>query len=133
MLATEDPSVLIPLSTQGIILIMQNIIFTMIVIIIIDPALSQYHIQRVNPFKQLSETLQSLQVEGCDGSVLYLTCPTGTKVITMIVSIKYQEIFSRFLSSLCIMEPQEQSMPAQHSSYHQRRLVPVPPKPPCAG
>ena len=64
-----------------IIVMMKNIIFTIIFSIIIAPVTSQYHIQRVNPFKQLSETLQTLQVDGCDGSVLSLTCPTGTKVV----------------------------------------------------
>ena len=65
-----------------IIVIIKNFIFIIIFSIIIAPAPSQYHIQRVNPFKQLSETLQTLQVDGCDGSVLSLTCPTGTKVVS---------------------------------------------------
>ena len=43
--------------------------------------LSQYHINRVNPFKQLLETLEIFSTEGCDGSVLSLKCPKGTKVI----------------------------------------------------
>ena len=70
--------------------------------IIIDPAPSQYHIQRVNPFKQLSETLQSLQLEGCDGSVLYLTCPTGTKVVKVTVLSNIKKYFPDFYP-VCVL------------------------------
>ena len=59
---------------------MKYILFTLTLVLLLQSTPSQYHINRVNPFKQLSETLQSHQAEGCDGSVLNLKCPGGTKV-----------------------------------------------------
>ena len=41
---------------------------------------SQYNIIRVNPFKQLSETLKTHHEEECEGAVMSLQCPEGTKV-----------------------------------------------------
>ena len=41
---------------------------------------SQYNIIRVNPFKQLSETLKTHHEEECEGAVMSLQCPDGTKV-----------------------------------------------------
>ena len=41
---------------------------------------SQYNIIRVNPFKQLSETLKTHHEEECEGEVMSLQCPEGTKV-----------------------------------------------------
>ena len=40
----------------------------------------QYNVIRSNPFKQLTDTLKTFQAEGCDGGVIGLSCPTGTKV-----------------------------------------------------
>jgi hypothetical protein len=40
----------------------------------------QYNIIRVNPFKQLSETLKTHHEEECEGDVMSLQCPEGTKV-----------------------------------------------------
>ena len=41
---------------------------------------SQYNVIRVNPFKQLSETLKTHHEEECEGAVMSLQCPEGTKV-----------------------------------------------------
>ena len=43
---------------------------------------TQFNIQRENPFKQLSQSLQTFHVEECDGAVVSLTCPQGTKVVS---------------------------------------------------
>ena len=40
----------------------------------------QYNIIRVNPSKQLSETLQTHSEEECEGGVMSLQCPEGTNV-----------------------------------------------------
>ena len=41
---------------------------------------SQYQLVREDPFAQLSATLQTRQAAACDGEVLGLDCPRGTKV-----------------------------------------------------
>ena len=40
----------------------------------------QYNVIRTNPFQYLTGTLKTFQGEGCDGGVLGLSCPEGTKV-----------------------------------------------------
>ena len=47
---------------------------------ILEIAGTQFNIQRENPFKQLSKSLQTFHVEECDGDVVSLICPQGTKV-----------------------------------------------------
>ena len=41
---------------------------------------SQYQLVREDPFATLSATLQTRQAAACDGEVLSLDCPHGTKV-----------------------------------------------------
>ena len=41
----------------------------------------QYNVVRTNPFERLTTTLKTFQAEGCDGGVLGITCPQGTKVL----------------------------------------------------
>ena len=41
---------------------------------------SQYNIIRINPFKQLSETLKAHTVQESDRGAMSLNCPEGTKV-----------------------------------------------------
>ena len=40
----------------------------------------QYNVIRTNPFQHITGTLKTFQGEGCDGGVLGLSCPDGTKV-----------------------------------------------------
>ena len=55
--------------------------FFPLVFLILEIAGLQLNIRRENPFKQLSESLQTFQVEECDGGVVSLICPQGTKVV----------------------------------------------------
>ena len=40
----------------------------------------QYNVIQTNPFQHLTRTLKTFKGEGCDGGVLGLRCPEGTKV-----------------------------------------------------
>ena len=42
---------------------------------------TQFNIQRENPFKQLSQSLQNFHIVEYDGAVVSLICPQGTKVV----------------------------------------------------
>ena len=41
----------------------------------------QYNVIRKDPFAALAETLKTNQRASCDGDVLHMECPTGTKVV----------------------------------------------------
>ena len=49
-------------------------------ILTFSPASTVSNIERVNPFKQLSETLKTHHEEECEGAFMSLQCPEGTKV-----------------------------------------------------
>ena len=40
----------------------------------------QYQLVREDPFAELAASLQTRQAAACDGEVLNLNCPSGTKV-----------------------------------------------------
>lgn len=45
----------------------------------------QYNVYRQDPFAILSRTLLTYQQAACDGQVLNLLCPTGTKISIQLV------------------------------------------------
>lgn len=45
----------------------------------------QYNVYRQDPFAMLSRTLLTYQQAACDGKVLNLVCPTGTKISIQLV------------------------------------------------
>jgi hypothetical protein len=44
-----------------------------------DPAV-QYQLVREDPFAEMATSFQTRQAAACDGEVLNLNCPSGTKV-----------------------------------------------------
>ena len=59
---------------------MKLLISSWIIIIIICESV-QYNVIRKDPFAALAETLKTNQRASCDGDVLHMECPTGTKVV----------------------------------------------------
>ena len=51
----------------------------------LDFALCQYNVYRQDPFAVLSRTLLTYQQAACDGTVLNLVCPPGTKISIQLV------------------------------------------------
>ena len=51
----------------------------------LDFAFCQYNVYRQDPFAVLSRTLLTYQQAACDGTVLNLVCPTGTKISIQLV------------------------------------------------
>ena len=52
---------------------------------LLNLASSQYNIYRQDPFALLSRTLLTYQKAACDGQVLDLVCPSGTKISIQLV------------------------------------------------
>ena len=48
-------------------------------------AVCQYNVYRQDPFAVLSRTLLTYQQAACDGTVLNLVCPPGTKISIQLV------------------------------------------------
>ena len=57
-----------------------RIVYVLAILLFTQHSQCQYNIIRVNPFKQLSETLKTHHEEKCQGEVISLQCPEGTKV-----------------------------------------------------
>ena len=49
-------------------------------LLLMEQVEAQYNIVRINPFKEISETLKTHHEEECEGNVMSLQCPEGTKV-----------------------------------------------------
>ena len=49
------------------------------------PLTAGYNVIRRDPFARLSETLVTHQNASCDGDILHMSCPTGTKISLQLV------------------------------------------------
>jgi len=45
----------------------------------------QYNVIRKDPFATLAETIRTNQRAACDGDILHMECPTGTKINIQLV------------------------------------------------
>ena len=88
----------------------------LVLALLVDSSL-QYNLVRRDPFGDLGETLHTLQRAACDGDLLALECPRGTKVSLQLVRYGREA-------------PSEQVRSSCYCSYSCSGVPPHPPLPP---